>query len=98
MADKRKKKKGNQVVPVSDAVGQQKESKMAANSQQMAQAVADQLARNKMAEGSSVQVQQLPAREATAFKRLMKCYEERQFKQGLKFAKQILGKYARKII
>jgi len=46
--------------------------------------MADQLVKNKMAG-------QLPNREAAAFKRLMKCYEDRQFKQGLKFAKQILG-------
>jgi hypothetical protein len=50
-------------------------------------ALTSQLIGNKMA-ASPVQ---LPGREAAAFKRLMKCYEERQFKQGLKFAKQILG-------
>ncbi len=45
----------------------------------------------------AVSPHQLPGREAAAFKRLMKCYEERQFKQGLKFAKQILGIVIKKI-
>jgi len=35
--------------------------------------------------------QTLPSKEAAAFKRLMKCYEEKQYKNGLRFAKQILG-------
>jgi len=35
--------------------------------------------------------QSLPTKESAAFKRLVKCYEEKQFKNGLRFAKQILG-------
>jgi len=35
--------------------------------------------------------QSLPPKEAAAFKRLMKCYEDKQYKNGLRFAKQILG-------
>ena len=68
---------------------------MADKSKLMAREVAGQLIKNKMADNNKKQMmtqQQLPAREAAAFKRLMKCYEERQFKLGLKFAKQILGK------
>jgi predicted naringenin-chalcone synthase len=95
MADKRKKTKANQVVPRSNADDQLKENNMAASSQQMARMVADQLARSKMVDDRNANIPQLPAREATAFKRLMKCYEERQFKQGLKFAKQILGKISK---
>eukprot|EP00092_Neocalanus_flemingeri_P004109 GFUD01004421.1.p1 GENE.GFUD01004421.1~~GFUD01004421.1.p1 ORF type:complete len:752 (-),score=167.38 GFUD01004421.1:178-2433(-) len=35
--------------------------------------------------------QSLPQKEAAAFKRLMKCHEDKQYKNGLRFAKQILG-------
>jgi len=35
--------------------------------------------------------QSLPPKEAAAFKRLMKCYEDKQYKNGLRFTKQILG-------
>ncbi|XP_014681955.1 PREDICTED: N-alpha-acetyltransferase 15, NatA auxiliary subunit-like [Priapulus caudatus] len=40
--------------------------------------------------------QPLPPRENTLFKRILKCYEQKQYKNGLKFAKQILcnPKYA----
>ena len=33
----------------------------------------------------------IPAREATSFKKLVKCWEEKQWKVGLRLAKQILG-------
>lgn len=33
----------------------------------------------------------LPPKEAAIFKRLLKCYEQKQYKLGLKFAKQILS-------
>ncbi|XP_046394061.1 N-alpha-acetyltransferase 15, NatA auxiliary subunit [Ischnura elegans] len=38
----------------------------------------------------------LPPKENALFKRILKCYEHKQYKNGLKFAKQILGnpKYA----
>ncbi|XP_071489003.1 N-alpha-acetyltransferase 15, NatA auxiliary subunit-like [Diadema antillarum] len=38
----------------------------------------------------------LPSKENTLFKRILKCYEQKQYKNGLKFAKQILSnaKYA----
>ncbi|XP_074650017.1 N-alpha-acetyltransferase 15, NatA auxiliary subunit-like [Tubulanus polymorphus] len=32
----------------------------------------------------------LPPKESTLFKRILKCYEQKQYKNGLKFAKQIL--------
>ena len=35
--------------------------------------------------------QSLPPKEAAAYKRLMKCYEDKKYKNGLRFAKQILG-------
>ncbi|XP_070553999.1 N-alpha-acetyltransferase 15, NatA auxiliary subunit-like [Ptychodera flava] len=40
--------------------------------------------------------QPLPPKENTLFKRILKCYEQKQYKNGLKFAKQILTnpKYA----
>ncbi|XP_065196525.1 N-alpha-acetyltransferase 16, NatA auxiliary subunit-like [Sycon ciliatum] len=40
--------------------------------------------------------QTLPPKEATLFKRILRCYEMKQFKAGLKYAKQILSnsKYA----
>jgi len=34
---------------------------------------------------------QLPTKEQNVFKRMQKCYEQKQFKQGLKLAKQILS-------
>lgn len=34
--------------------------------------------------------QPLPPKENTLFKRILKCYEQKQYKNGLKFAKQIL--------
>jgi len=39
---------------------------------------------------------QLPPKENTLFKRILKCYEQKQYKNGLKFCKQILSnpKYA----
>lgn len=33
----------------------------------------------------------LPPKENALFKRILKCYEQKQFKNGLKFSKQILG-------
>lgn len=33
----------------------------------------------------------LPPKENALFKRILKCYEQKQYKNGLKFAKQILG-------
>ena len=33
----------------------------------------------------------LPTREAASFKKLVKCWEEKQWKVGLRLAKQILG-------
>ena len=33
----------------------------------------------------------IPAKDATAFKKLGKCYEEKQYKNGLRFAKQLLS-------
>ena len=33
----------------------------------------------------------LPAREAASFKKLLKCWEDKQWKVGLRLAKQILG-------
>ncbi|XP_069977834.1 N-alpha-acetyltransferase 15, NatA auxiliary subunit [Penaeus vannamei] len=38
--------------------------------------------------------QQLPPKENSLFKRILKCYEQKQYKNGLKFAKQILANYA----
>jgi peptide alpha-N-acetyltransferase len=35
--------------------------------------------------------QPLPPKEQTLFKRVLKCYEQKQYKNGLKFAKQILS-------
>ncbi|XP_077984965.1 N-alpha-acetyltransferase 15, NatA auxiliary subunit-like [Glandiceps talaboti] len=35
--------------------------------------------------------QPLPPKENTLFKRILKCYEQKQYKNGLKFAKQILS-------
>jgi len=35
--------------------------------------------------------QQLPPKENALFKRILKCYEQKQYKNGLKFAKQILA-------
>jgi len=35
--------------------------------------------------------QPLPPKENALFKRILKCYEQKQYKNGLKFAKQILG-------
>ncbi|MPC26710.1 N-alpha-acetyltransferase 15, NatA auxiliary subunit [Portunus trituberculatus] len=37
--------------------------------------------------------QQLPPKENALFKRILKCYEQKQYKNGLKFAKQILSNY-----
>lgn len=37
--------------------------------------------------------QQLPTKENALFKRILKCYEQKQYKNGLKFAKQILQNY-----
>ncbi|KFD57789.1 hypothetical protein M513_01459 [Trichuris suis] len=42
-----------------------------------------------MAPGASVQ--QLPPKELALFKRIVKCYEHKQYRNGLKFAKQILS-------
>lgn len=38
-----------------------------------------------------VQVKSLPPKENALFKRILKCYEQKLYKNGLKFAKQILG-------
>ena len=94
MADKNKKKV-HHLSARGTAADQLIGTNMADKSKLMAREVAGQLIKNKMADNNKKQMmtqQQLPAREAAAFKRLMKCYEERQFKLGLKFAKQILGK------
>ncbi|XP_071539281.1 N-alpha-acetyltransferase 15, NatA auxiliary subunit isoform X2 [Panulirus ornatus] len=37
--------------------------------------------------------QQLPPKENALFKRILKCYEQKQYKNGLKFAKQILANF-----
>uniref|UniRef100_A0A2P2HYW5 N-alpha-acetyltransferase 15, NatA auxiliary subunit-like n=1 Tax=Hirondellea gigas TaxID=1518452 RepID=A0A2P2HYW5_9CRUS len=37
--------------------------------------------------------QQLPTKENALFKRILKCYEQKQYKNGLKFAKQILQNF-----
>ncbi|KAF2359906.1 N-terminal acetyltransferase A auxiliary subunit [Trinorchestia longiramus] len=37
--------------------------------------------------------QVLPTKENSLFKRILKCYEQKQYKNGLKFAKQILQNY-----
>lgn len=39
---------------------------------------------------------QLPSKESALFKKMLKCYEQKQYKMLLKFAKQILSnpKYA----
>uniref|UniRef100_E9Q3U5 N(alpha)-acetyltransferase 16, NatA auxiliary subunit n=1 Tax=Mus musculus TaxID=10090 RepID=E9Q3U5_MOUSE len=34
---------------------------------------------------------QLPAKESALFKRVLKCYEQKQYKNGLKFCKMILS-------
>ncbi|XP_066937561.1 N-alpha-acetyltransferase 15, NatA auxiliary subunit isoform X2 [Macrobrachium rosenbergii] len=38
--------------------------------------------------------QQLPPKENALFKRILKCYEQKQYKNGLKFAKQILANFS----
>ncbi|PAA69545.1 hypothetical protein BOX15_Mlig019132g1 [Macrostomum lignano] len=40
---------------------------------------------------SQTSSQQLPPKEQSIFKRIVKCYEQKQYKNGLKFAKQILS-------
>jgi len=37
--------------------------------------------------------QQLPAKESALFKKIFRCYEQKQFKLGLKFCKQILSNF-----
>ncbi|KAA0194377.1 hypothetical protein HAZT_HAZT002244 [Hyalella azteca] len=37
--------------------------------------------------------QVLPTKENSLFKRILKCYEQKQYKNGLKFAKQVLQNY-----